>query len=147
MSHVVVVMSDSMLLCTCYVFFYACSFGVFSSASCVVALSEARIGLTRAKKVQDTPFPFAYAQLCFLMLHMFMVIVPWVCSRYIGGHIMSATVSAASVWIYFCVNATAAEYEQPFGRQNSKGSGEWSQGRLPLKQVLMRTGVTFPLVN
>jgi hypothetical protein len=97
-------------------------------------LSEARVGINQCKKIQDTPFPFAYAQLCFFMLHIFMIIVPWVFSRYIGGHICSALVSAASVWVYFSVNATAAEYEQPFGRKHSKGSGEWSQGRLPLKQ-------------
>jgi predicted membrane chloride channel (bestrophin family) len=60
-------------------------------------LSETRLALSQCKKIQTTPFPFAYAQLCFVILHIFMVVVPIVCAQYLGGVVLPALVSLAAV--------------------------------------------------
>lgn len=78
-------------------------------------LSEAHMFFNQARKVRETPFPFPYVQMVWLLLHVDAVAVAFVASAYITNTAACAIMVFFVVLSLFTVNECATELESPFG--------------------------------
>jgi len=78
-------------------------------------VSVAQLAFNGAQKIQLTPFPFPFVQVCGMLLHLYMFSAPVVIGAYIQNPIFGTVLSAASILGMFALNQTAEELEDPFG--------------------------------
>jgi len=78
-------------------------------------MSDMMVAYNNCAQLMDTPFPFPFAQICFLALHVLLVFVPWVAARFVADHTAAAVVSFFVILLFFGINFTAAYIESPFG--------------------------------
>jgi len=68
-----------------------------------------------ASKIQDTPFPFPYAQMLRLMLVLFSVSTPIVIAAFTDSIIMACSLGFISTAGVVCLEEVSKELENPFG--------------------------------
>jgi len=78
-------------------------------------LSLGLLHANTAKKLNEVPFPFPYAQLVTILLLCFTITTPWFLSNYTQHRSMAAGLTFVTVGIFWCINYIAAEMENPFG--------------------------------
>jgi len=89
-------------------------------------LSEGMGAFMQARKIQDTPFPFPYAQLVCAVLLVFITSAPVVVAAYVDNVFMSVLLSFVSSAASAALNEVAKEIEDPFG---------FDPNDLPLKEL------------
>ena len=77
-------------------------------------LSDGSLGFHQARKIMDTPFPFAYAEMISFFLVIFMCTAPIVCVAFLEAEWMAYLMSLVSVWTYFSLNELARVLEKPY---------------------------------
>ena len=95
-------------------------------------ISDGMLGYQQAKKVEDTPFPFPYAQLTTFMLYAFALLFPLLVASKVGSdteldtdaagftivvgtsHIVAPLLAFVTVLSYFGMHEVARELEDPF---------------------------------
>jgi len=78
-------------------------------------LSLGIVNVNNARKINEVPFPFPYAQMVTVMLLIFTMITPVSLSLYADDAAIAGLITFISVSIYWCINYIAAELEMPFG--------------------------------
>jgi len=78
-------------------------------------ISRGFVNLLNAKKIQDTKFPFPYAQLIALLLFILSLTTPCMMSVLVPGKIQCAVFTFMPTFGLFCLNFAAVELEDPFG--------------------------------
>lgn len=83
------------------------------------ALSDGMLGFQQARKVEDTPFPFPYAQLLSFMLWGFMLLFPLLAASKTGSSddisvYMGPLLTLLVVLSYFAMHEVARSLEDPF---------------------------------
>ena len=83
------------------------------------ALSDGMLGFQQARKVEDTPFPFPYAQLLSFMLWAFMLLFPLLAASKTGSaddasRFMGPLLTLLVVLSYFGMHEVARSLEDPF---------------------------------
>ena len=68
----------------------------------------------QARKVQDTPFPFAHAQMCVAGLLSFAFFIPIVFNAYFSQEWLLYSLTWVTVWLYFSLNEICRELEDPY---------------------------------
>lgn len=78
-------------------------------------LSNGMVAFHDAVKISDTPFPFPYAQTCDFLLIMHWIISPFVYSQFTKSSFWAFVFCFTQVFIFWALNLTAVEIENPFG--------------------------------
>ena len=81
------------------------------------------------RKLNETPFPFPWAQGIVVLLMVFTVAVPFVFAAFIENTIVAALASAMAVQTYIMMNEVANDIEDPF---------HYDPNQLPLPQMQYR---------
>lgn len=81
------------------------------------------------RKLNETPFPFPWAQGIVVVLMIFTVTVPFVFTTFIDNTIVAALASAVAVQTYIMMNEVANDIEDPF---------HYDPNQLPLPQMQYR---------
>eukprot|EP01024_Parvocaulis_polyphysoides_P005185 TRINITY_DN11299_c0_g1_i2.p1 TRINITY_DN11299_c0_g1~~TRINITY_DN11299_c0_g1_i2.p1 ORF type:complete len:218 (+),score=-1.61 TRINITY_DN11299_c0_g1_i2:84-656(+) len=76
--------------------------------------SEGMIGYEQCRKLNDTPFPFPWAQAVLALLLMFALVVPIVITAFVKSTWLACTLTFLSVSIYWTLNEIARDLEDPF---------------------------------
>ncbi|CAK0827113.1 unnamed protein product [Prorocentrum cordatum] len=74
------------------------------------------VALHDAAKIAEIPFPFPYAQICTFLLLTHWALTPLVTLQWTTSVVWAFVFSFVQVFIFWCLNLTAIELEQPFGR-------------------------------
>jgi hypothetical protein len=78
-------------------------------------ISRGFVNLLNAKKIQDTKFPFPYAQVIAFLILTTTILMPLQISSMIQSKVWCAIISFMPVWGAYCLNFIAQELENPFG--------------------------------
>jgi len=78
-------------------------------------LSLGIVNINSAKKINEIPFPFPYAQMVVWMLIIFTIVTPLGLAQYAGHYYHAAIMSFLIITIYWAINFIAVELEMPFG--------------------------------
>jgi hypothetical protein len=81
------------------------------------------------RKLNETPFPFPWAQGITVVLIIFTLTVPYVFTSFINNTVVAATASAIAVCTYIMMNEVANDIEDPF---------HYDPNQLPLPQMQYR---------
>jgi hypothetical protein len=76
--------------------------------------------------LQETPFPFPWAQANLLILIVFAITVPFIVAAYVGSIITAAVLTFAAVHTHFMLNEVSRDIEDPF---------HYDPNELPLPQM------------
>lgn len=78
-------------------------------------LANGQISLDSARKLNEVPFPFPYAQMLMVMLLVQWVLSPVVCGLLMNSPFTAALFSFITVCSFWSINFIASEIEMPFG--------------------------------
>lgn len=78
-------------------------------------LSRGVVSINSARKINELPFPFHYAQMLAVMLMLFTGGVPFVCAYMMESWYGAACAAFLNVTVLWSVNYLAVEIERPFG--------------------------------
>jgi len=78
-------------------------------------MSDCGVSYNGIRKINETPFPLPFAQICFGALHILALLIPLALARQVDSTVEGAIMSFLTVWVFFSINFTAATLEQPFG--------------------------------
>lgn len=78
-------------------------------------LANGMIAFHDSTKIADTPFPFPYAQTCDFLLVLHWLISPFVFSQFSLSPLWATCFCFVQVFVFWALNLTAVEIENPFG--------------------------------
>ena len=78
-------------------------------------LSDGHVGYSTARKIKDTPFPYAYAHTLFIMLAVFVFTLPCLAVAMLNDSWVVALLCFAASASYIALYETARELEDPYG--------------------------------
>jgi len=82
-------------------------------------ISRGFVNLLNAKKIQDTKFPFPYAQLIAFLLLVLAIMTPVMMSCIVQSKIMCGFFTFMPTFGLYCLNFVAIELEDPFGTDDN----------------------------
>lgn len=69
-----------------------------------------------AMRISRVPFPFPYAQTCDVLLIVYAIMTPFITAAWVSTPWWAFALSFTQVFIFTCLNNTAKELQNPFGR-------------------------------
>jgi len=82
-------------------------------------ISRGFVNLLNAKKIQDTKFPFPYAQLIAFLLVVLAIVTPLMMSILVQNKFMAGFFTFMPMFGLYCLNFAAIELEDPFGTDDN----------------------------
>ena len=76
------------------------------------------MNLLNATKITNTKFPFPYVQLIICLLHVHVLLTPFIMAAAVKHYVMTPILAFMPVFALFSVNFIAAELEMPFGEDS-----------------------------
>merc|ERR1712176_122073 len=78
-------------------------------------ISRGFVNLLNAKKIQDTKFPFPFAQVITILLIIDTFLVPLMLASILKSKILCAIMTGLPMWGCFCLLFISQQLENPFG--------------------------------
>jgi len=78
-------------------------------------LARGMLALRDATSIHDTPFPFAFAQLCSLLIGVIALAMPLACVHYLSGWFFPPVMAFIAMMYFTAMNEVCVELEDPFG--------------------------------
>jgi hypothetical protein len=77
--------------------------------------SDCNESFNSARRIAESPFPFVFAQIAFMVVHIWAILTPLILAAFFhNSFIYSPLVTMFSTWALFAVNEAAAQIENPF---------------------------------
>lgn len=78
-------------------------------------IANGMVAFHHAMTISYTPFPFAYSQMCDMLLFLQWIILPFVVSQWVEGPVWAAVFTFSQVFFASAINLISIQLENPFG--------------------------------